>query len=84
MLAQIGKQSSHLGAAAEDALTLLRRGAAARRIGETRMNKESSRSHSVFACTLESAQRSAESGVTAVRVSRLHLIDLAGPAYRLL
>ena len=63
------------GAGAE-ALALLQRGAAARRTGDTRTNLASSRSHCVFTVALQSA--AAEGGVTAVRTSRLHLVDLAG------
>ncbi|KIZ03519.1 Kinesin-like protein [Monoraphidium neglectum] len=37
----------------EDAMRLLRRGAEHRHVGETRLNRESSRSHSVFTCVVE-------------------------------
>ena len=37
-----------------------------RRMGETKMNRESSRSHSVFACVLESRATST-TGVTSTR-----------------
>lgn len=61
----------------EDATALIRRGAQNRRIGQTRMNHESSRSHSVFTCTIESTAQSA-AGLTSIRFSRLNLVDLAG------
>ncbi|KAF6254437.1 hypothetical protein COO60DRAFT_1665196 [Scenedesmus sp. NREL 46B-D3] len=61
-----------------DAMRLMRTGAENRHVGETRLNRESSRSHSVFACTLERHSKSQESGVTNVLFSRLNLIDLAG------
>lgn len=63
----------------DDAMALILRGAENRRVSETRMNRESSRSHSVFTCTLESTSRNA-SGITSIRFSRLNIIDLAGPA----
>ena len=54
-------------------LGLLRRGTAARRTAETRLNPESSRSHCLLTLTLE--RRGA--GV-ATRTARLNLVDLAG------
>lgn len=61
---------------AADALALLLRGSANRRIAETRMNKHSSRSHCVFTCRIES--RVEEDGDVRLRAARLHLVDLAG------
>ena len=61
----------------EDVAGLLARGQAARRVGETKMNRESSRSHSVFTCTLERTSTDA-SGITQILRSRLNLVDLAG------
>ena len=61
----------------EDVAGLLARGQAARRVGETKMNRESSRSHSVFTCTLERSTTDA-SGITQILRSRLNLVDLAG------
>ncbi|WIA12855.1 hypothetical protein OEZ85_006481 [Tetradesmus obliquus] len=63
---------------APDAMRLMRTGAENRHVGETRLNRESSRSHSVFACTLERHSKSQDTGVTNVLFSRLNLIDLAG------
>ena len=56
----------------------MRRGAENRRVGETRLNVESSRSHSVFTLLLERSSRQRESGLTSVVFSRLNLVDLAG------
>jgi len=61
----------------DDVLTLMRHGAENRHTGETRLNRESSRSHSVFTCTVEKTSK-ASNGVTSVICSRLNLIDLAG------
>lgn len=64
-------------AAVDDVARLLARGQAFRRVGETNMNRESSRSHSVFTCTLQSSTTD-ESGITNILRSRLNLVDLAG------
>lgn len=63
-------------AAGAEALRALRRGAANRRTGDTKTSAASSRSHCVFTCVLEVA--ATEAGVTHMRTSRLHLVDLAG------
>lgn len=63
--------------AVEDAAALLARGAAARRVGETAMNRESSRSHSVFTLTLETRTAGA-AGLDKLLHARLNLVDLAG------
>lgn len=57
---------------------MMRKGTENRRIGETNMNRESSRSHSVFTCIMESSSKGAEDGCTKVKFSRLNLVDLAG------
>ena len=61
---------------AEQAEALMRTGAHNRRVGSTAMNRESSRSHSVFTIILE-AQESQE-GMTKTRSARFNLVDLAG------
>jgi hypothetical protein len=58
-------------------MKLMQRGAEARHVGETRLNRESSRSHSVFTCTVERHAKS-DNGLTNILFSRLNLIDLAG------
>ena len=55
----------------------MRRGVENRRTGETKMNRESSRSHCVFSCSLEGNSKGT-GGLTNTRFSRLNLIDLAG------
>jgi kinesin family member 15 len=59
-----------------DVLHLLDQGTRNRHIGETRMNRESSRSHCVLTCTLRSESR--RDGIATVLTSRLNLVDLAG------
>ena len=60
-----------------DVAGLLGRGQEARRSGETLMNSESSRSHSVFTAEL-SVRTVDDSGITSLLSSRLNLVDLAG------
>ncbi|XP_043711604.1 kinesin-like protein KIN-12D isoform X3 [Telopea speciosissima] len=59
-----------------DILKLLSQGAANRRVAATNMNRESSRSHSVFTCVIES--RWEKDSTTNLRFARLNLVDLAG------
>ncbi|KAK9795952.1 hypothetical protein WJX73_003914 [Symbiochloris irregularis] len=61
----------------EDVMSLMQKGGEVRRVGETNMNRESSRSHAVFTAVVEVATTQ-ESGLTNVRYSRINLIDLAG------
>ncbi|KAG7381709.1 Kinesin-like protein kif15 [Phytophthora pseudosyringae] len=58
------------------AAELMTVGAQNRRVGQTSMNRESSRSHSVFILQLQSKEMSAEG--TKIRTSRFNLVDLAG------
>lgn len=76
------KLMSTVWLAVEDALNVMRKGTENRRIGETDMNQESSRSHSVFTCIMESSSRGSEDGFTRVKFSRLNLVDLAGEQYK--
>lgn len=48
-----------------------------RKTGETSMNKDSSRSHSIFTIYIETAE-DGEDGDTKFRVGKLNLVDLAG------
>ena len=54
------------------------RGSSARRKAETRMNIESSRSHSVFTLVVESTKVDAVTGAKSRKRSRFNLVDLAG------
>lgn len=62
---------------AQQAMDMLRRGSANRRVADTNMNSESSRSHCVLTCVIES-KTTDENGFTNVLSSRLNLVDLAG------
>ncbi|XP_031256347.1 kinesin-like protein KIN-12C [Pistacia vera] len=59
-----------------DVLDLLLEGAANRKMAATNMNSESSRSHSVFTCIIESQWE--KDSMTHFRFARLNLVDLAG------
>lgn len=58
-------------------MQLMLKGAANRKVGETKMNRESSRSHSVFTMRVE-CRASAANGLTNVQHGTLHMVDLAG------
>jgi hypothetical protein len=60
----------------EEASELLREGIQRRHTAETGMNKDSSRSHSVFTLTIERRETTKEG--THIRTARFHMIDLAG------
>ena len=62
--------------AAAEVLQLLSKGAVNRHVAATKANTDSSRSHCVFSCVLES--KCTEEGVTTMRTSCLKLVDLAG------
>ena len=61
----------------KDMINLVMRGTKNRHVGETSMNRESSRSHSVLTTIIESKSLSS-TGVWNMRTSRFHIIDLAG------
>jgi len=52
------------------------KGVANRRVAATNMNRESSRSHSVFTCVIESQWE--KDSMANIRYGRLNLVDLAG------
>ena len=72
----VGDATEVVLANAQQAAQLIEQGAAARHVGETRMNSESSRSHSIFRMVIESRDKS--NGGGAVLVGELFLVDLAG------
>lgn len=61
----------------EDVLALMQRAATRRQVGETKMNKQSSRSHCVFTMRVDSKKRLAD-GSTMECAGKLHMVDLAG------
>jgi len=65
---------------AEEILKLVQQGSAVRRVAETKMNSESSRSHSVFTIKVERRTVTTSDDVkkTVMLTSKLNLIDLAG------
>ena len=63
--------------AVEDVCRLLVLSARHRHTGQTRMNRESSRSHSVFTCVIQSKTID-QAGIITTLTSQLNLVDLAG------
>ncbi|XP_027331846.1 kinesin-like protein KIN-12C [Abrus precatorius] len=68
--------TEHMVVTVNDVLQLLLQGTANRKVAATHMNCESSRSHSVFTCIIES--RWEKDSLTHFRFARLNLVDLAG------
>ena len=62
---------------ASDVLDLMQRAQQLRKIGETKMNKESSRSHCVFSIIINANKRLSDGGMFEFS-GKLHLVDLAG------
>ncbi|KAK2988080.1 hypothetical protein RJ640_024708, partial [Escallonia rubra] len=62
----------------KDVTQLLIKGLSNRRTGATSINAESSRSHSVFTCVVESRCKSVADGLSRLKSSRINLVDLAG------
>jgi hypothetical protein len=60
-----------------DCMQCLRVGQKIRKVGATKMNEGSSRSHSIFMITIESSETDA-AGVVHYKVGKLNLVDLAG------
>ena len=59
-----------------ECIELIKAGTRNRHIGSTQMNKESSRSHSIFTTTLHLVHTTDEK--TQTKISKFHIIDLAG------
>ncbi|XP_057752775.1 kinesin-like protein KIN-12B [Arachis stenosperma] len=62
----------------KDVTQLLIKGLSNRRVGATSINSESSRSHTVFTCVVESRCKSSADGISRFKTSRINLVDLAG------
>lgn len=62
----------------DDAMKVLETGQQARQVGETKMNSNSSRSHTVFTILIESKSTNKSEDKVAFRASCLNLVDLAG------
>ncbi|GMI71066.1 hypothetical protein like AT2G36200 [Hibiscus trionum] len=62
---------------ASEIFTLLERGSAKRRTAETLLNKQSSRSHSLFTITIHIKEATPE-GEELIKCGKLNLVDLAG------
>ncbi|KAF8388489.1 hypothetical protein HHK36_027161 [Tetracentron sinense] len=62
----------------KDMTQLLIKGLSNRRTGATSINAESSRSHSVFTCVVESRCKGMADSLSSFKTSRINLVDLAG------
>ena len=62
---------------AEDIYALLDRGSAKRSTAATLLNKQSSRSHSVFCVTVHMRETQLD-GEDVIKIGKLYLVDLAG------
>ncbi|BFG15554.1 hypothetical protein CerSpe_018280 [Prunus speciosa] len=62
----------------KDVTQLLIKGLSNRRTGSTSINAESSRSHTVFTCVVESQYTNVANGISSLKTSRINLVDLAG------
>ncbi|GER27847.1 phragmoplast-associated kinesin-related protein, partial [Striga asiatica] len=62
----------------KDVSQLLIKGLSNRKTSATCVNAESSRSHSVFTCVVESRGKSATDGLSRLKMSRINFVDLAG------
>lgn len=62
-----------------DGLAILRKGSQRRQVAETKLNTESSRSHSIFTLTVHVKETSLEKGgEDMLRIGKFNLVDLAG------
>ncbi|XP_042395837.1 kinesin-like protein KIN-12B [Zingiber officinale] len=62
----------------KDVICLLAKGLGNKRIGSTSVNVDSSRSHCVFTCIVESQSKNMSDGLISLKTSRINLVDLAG------
>lgn len=62
---------------ADDVLRLMANAVQARRMGETRMNKQSSRSHCIFTLSVQTTQHYPDGNCMECQ-GKLHMVDLAG------
>jgi kinesin family protein 11 len=63
---------------AKEGLGLLTKGSQRRQVAETKMNTESSRSHSIFSLTVHIKESAVHGGEDLLKVGKLNLVDLAG------
>ncbi|KAL7422520.1 Kinesin-related motor protein [Cryptotrichosporon argae] len=62
----------------KEGLALLNRGSQRRQVAETKMNTESSRSHSIFTLTVHVKETSVAGNEDMLRIGKFNLVDLAG------
>jgi len=69
--------STYVVKSVDDLLKVLKKGQKSRRVGATKMNEGSSRSHSMMTVTIETSIQD-DAGTTHYKVGKLNLVDLAG------
>ncbi|ORY21377.1 putative microtubule motor [Naematelia encephala] len=62
----------------KEALAVLNKGCQRRQVAETKMNTESSRSHTIFSVTVHVKEEGMNGGEEVLRVGKFNLVDLAG------
>lgn len=62
----------------QQAIDLIQKGMKSRHVAATRMNAESSRSHSIFTMIITVKDKDPDTGIIKERQSKLHFVDLAG------
>ncbi|XP_062517436.1 uncharacterized protein LOC134192702 [Corticium candelabrum] len=70
--------SEHVVKSPREILDLLKRGAVMRTTAQTKLNRESSRSHAVFSIIVEHSTLSTDTATKSVTIGKLNLVDLAG------
>ena len=60
-----------------DAMAVFAEGTRNRKVGSHLLNKDSSRSHSIYTITVESCEKRPD-GSSGIRMGKLNLVDLAG------
>ncbi|CAF1458254.1 unnamed protein product, partial [Rotaria sordida] len=75
---QVQNLSWHPCSSVNDCERLMEKGNRNRATGATLMNKDSSRSHSIFTIVTEMCKRSETDGKDHIRAGKLNLVDLAG------
>jgi kinesin family protein 3/17 len=70
--------SEHVVKSPKDILDLLKQGASLRATAQTKLNRESSRSHAVFTVIVEHSTVNVETAAKSVTIGKLNLVDLAG------
>ena len=77
-LAKIENLSEYDVSSLAETMVLLVKGDEERKFAETRLNQQSSRSHTVFKINIVINERNVENGRNLIKTSQINLVDLAG------